>query len=534
MNSTTWIDVNDLPHSVGGFSLLFCDYLNDFQRVHHYFETDFHSLQQIPKLADRLRQHYSHRSLLVEILTEQNQKFGVGVSTLENIKHLADEKTFAVVTGQQLGILGGPLYTVYKAITAIKLSKQLSVNFPEYKFVPVFWLESEDHDFEEVNKVGILSTEHVPTKIEYLPHGKPLQKNPGPIGELRLDGYLDSFYDQLQKSLGNSEFKKPLVELLASAYKPEASFEQAFAVLMNTLFDGEGLIFISPNDKRLKTLLAPIFQKEIQEFPRVSQLIIQQSAELENRYHAQIKTKALNLFHFFKGGRYFIEPREHDFSLRGTRHFIPKDELLRIATETPELLSPNVALRPICQDTILPTVAYVAGPSEIAYFAQLKSVYQYFGITMPMIYPRASTTILEEKIERIMEKYELDILDFFGDPEKVNNRVIELASEVRVDEMFQSAIQRVNDQVNEMRFGLNYIDSTLLGALETTRSKLEFQLHALREKTMAAQKQKHEVALRQVQKASHSIFPNKNFQERELSIVHFMNKHGLEFVRWLL
>ncbi len=171
----------------------------------------------------------------------------------------------------------------------------------------------------------------------------------------------------------------------------------------------EGLVFLSANHPRLKPLLSPIFQKEISEFPQSSQLVIGQSAELEQKYHAQIKTKSINLFMFHKGGRYLIEPREPDFSLKGTRHFMGKEELLRIARETPELLSPNVVLRPMAQDTLLPTVAYVGGPSEIAYHAQLGPVYDHFGVTQPVVYPRASASFLEERVQRAMEKYGIDV-----------------------------------------------------------------------------------------------------------------------------
>ncbi|MBI4548454.1 MAG: bacillithiol biosynthesis cysteine-adding enzyme BshC [Ignavibacteriae bacterium] len=528
------INFKDLPRSTeGGFSGLFIDYLNDFRKVQQYFEIDFHSLQNFSSHVERVRAQCKHRSAVVEVLKEQNQRFGASQNTFENIDQLVNDNTVAVVTGQQVGILGGPLYTVYKIITAIKLAKQLNASYPQYKFIPVFWLEGEDHDFEEVNKVGLLNPDHQPIKVEYLVNGKRPDKNVGPVGEIILDGYIQAFFENVQKTLTNSEYKKTLLQFLQESYAQNVTLNQAFASSLNKFFESEGLVFISSNDKRLKHILSPIFQKELQEYPKISQLIIQQSAELEEQYHAQIKTKALNLFLFHKGGRYFIEPRENDFSLKGTRQYFQKEELLRIAAETPELLSPNVALRPICQDTLLPTLAYVAGPSEVAYFAQLKSVYAYFNLTMPIIYPRASATIVEEKLERILEKYQLDLIEFFGHQEKINRKVIDLISEVKIDEMFQETQRRIHDQLNELKFGLNYIDSTLLGPLESTKDKIESYLNVLKEKVVAAQQRKHEIALRQVQKVSNSIFPNKDFQERELSIIYFMNKYGLEFVKWL-
>lgn len=531
MAHSSWIPFSELPPSAGGISKLYIDYLQDYMKVQQYFEHDFRSAQSTLKHIQHLQSAHSKRDILVDVLLEQNLSFGASPSSLENIQSLRQNTTFAVVTGQQVGMLGGPLYTFYKTITAIKLAQRLAATYPEYKFVPVFWLEGEDHDFDEVKGVHILNSENVPTTIDYLIGGKPLDKNIGAVGEVVLDEHLQTLFDQLQKSLSNSDFKSPLLDLLRNAYTTGTTMNTAFARLLNTFFHAEGLVFISANNKRLKDILSPVFQKEIQEFPKVSQMIIQKSAELEEKYHAQIKTKALNLFLFHKGGRYFIEPRENDFSLKGTRHYLSKEELLRIATETPELLSPNVALRPICQDTLLPTVAYVGGPSEIAYFAQLKPVYKYFNIAMPVIYPRASATMVEEKIAKVVEKYELGLTDFFGDHQSIKHKVVEMISEVKINEMFSDASKRLTELLQEMKFGVNYIDPTLMGPLDATRERIETNLQQLKEKVVQAQERKHETALRQLDKAINNLFPNGNYQERELSLIYYLNKHGLDFLQ---
>lgn len=534
MTTTHWINLIDFPLTEGGFSRLYRDYINNFTKLERYYETDFHSLENIRKYAERMRHKYTHRQEIVEVLIEQNQQYGASEITLENIRSLSNENTFAVVTGQQVGILTGPLYTIYKAITTIQLAKVLNTTYPEYKFVPIFWLEGEDHDLTEVSKAGFINSENLITEIEYLIAGKQSQKNVGAVGEIIFDDNLNVFLNTLHKTLVHTEFKEQLFGVIRNSYKPQITFNKAFSSLMNNLFYQDGLIFISSNDKRLKHLLSPIFQKELSEFPRVSQLIIERSAELEEEYHAQIKTKALNLFYFYKGGRYFIEPRENDFSLKGTRHTISKEEMLQTANDSPELLSPNVALRPICQDTLLPTLVYVAGPSEIAYFAQLKKVYQYFNLTMPMIYPRASVTLIEEKFERILEKFQLNISDIYEDFQYIRKKVIELVSEVNIDEMFHEANQCINDQLNEMKFGINYIDSSLLGALENSRQKIDQNLLQLKEKISEGHQRKHGIALRQVEKVANHLYPSKNFQERELNILYFLNKHGMNLVQDLM
>jgi bacillithiol biosynthesis cysteine-adding enzyme BshC len=533
MNDSNWIPYTALPTSEGGFSKLFVDYVTDFSKTQRFYETDFRFPQQFPKHFQRFLENYQNREAIASIILDQNRRFGVSERGLEHARLLSEHNTFAVVTGQQVGILAGPLYTIYKTITAIKLARLLGDLYPQHKFVPIFWLEGEDHDFEEVNKVGLLNADHEPVSAEYLVKGKPVTKNLGAVGEICFDEFLEKFFEDLQRVLPNSEFKKSVLDTLSQAYKPGVSFSQGFVSLLNIFFGEDGLVFVNPNDRRIKRFLSPVFEKEIQEFPKVSQLIIQQSAELEGQYHAQIKTKALNLFYFSKGGRYLIEPRENDFSLRGTRQFITRDELLRTAVEQPELLSPNVALRPICQDTILPTLAYVAGPSEVAYFAQLKPVYAHFGKTMPIIYPRASVTLVESRTEKVLEKYQLDLIEFYGNYQRVNNKVVDMVSEVKIDEMFNDAQSRIHDVLEEMRFGLNYIDATLLGALDNTRTKMDTYLGTLKERTVAAQFRRHEIALKQVHRVANTIFPHGNFQERELNISYFLNKHGLPLIEQL-
>ena len=534
MSDLQWIPFDELQKIEGGFSTLFADYINDFQKVKRYYASDFHSMSTIAAHIEKIHGQARHRALLVEVLEEQNRAFGSSSLTHDNIRKLADENTFAIVTGQQVGILSGPLYTIYKTITAVKLARQLSENYPQYAFVPVFWLEGEDHDFEEVSKINLLNQEHHPITIEYLLKGKKTTKNFGAVGELEIDSSFNLFLDILQKTLPHSEYRDAVLDVVRKTCTPSSTFNRSFVQFVNALFGNEGLVFISSNDRRLKEVLSPIFLKEIEEFPRVSQLIIQQSAELEEHYHAQIKTKAMNLFLFHSGGRYFIEPREHDFSLRGIRQYFPKEELLRIIGQNPELISPNVALRPICQDTLLPTLAYVGGPSEIAYFAQLKPVYNHFNLTMPVIYPRASATILEERHLKIMEKYQLTLMEFFESHKSINEKVVDLISEVKLDEMFHQSSHRIADALQEMQFGLNYIDPTLMGPLAATKERIEGHLDVLRQKAMESQKQKHEVALRQVQKVMNQLTPNGGLQERELNILYFLNKHGLDFPKWLL
>ncbi|MFQ5798208.1 MAG: bacillithiol biosynthesis cysteine-adding enzyme BshC [Bacteroidota bacterium] len=531
----TWIDFREISNSVGGFSSLYCDYLYNFENVQQYYNGNFRSPNDITRILNAAKARLRDRKRLSDILRRQNHAYGCGEKTLESIALLESDTTFAVVTGQQVGILGGPIYTLYKIITAIRLCRDLADRYPTFKFIPIFWLEGEDHDFEEVNAITLISRENLPTKIQYLSDRKRLEKNIGPVGNLTFDGSLSGFFGKLEDVLVNTEFKHSLLSMLQSFYAPGASFSAAFAGLLNSFFQEFGLVYLNSNDREIKDMLVPIFQREIQNFPRIGQAVIDRSAELEEQYHAQVKPRAVNLFLFHRGGRYLIEPRdrEKDFVLKGTHHHLTTNELESISATSPELLSPNVVLRPICQDFLLPTVMYVGGPSEIAYFAQLEPVYNYYDVTMPIVYPRSSATLLEEKVEKVLEKYQLQLVEFFGELENVSRKVIDQLSEVDVNGLFTVAGKQIDSSLNQLGFALNQVDQTLTGPLENSKSRMSSLVSILKEKTVEAQKKKHELALKQVQKAASLVCPNSTLQERELNIVYFLNKYGLEFVQWL-
>jgi bacillithiol biosynthesis cysteine-adding enzyme BshC len=528
-----FIPFDILQESDNDITRLYVDYLYHFDKLKQYYATDFHDRKSWKKVIAETASRLIDRSTLVRILTEQNKDIHCGIKTLANIDLLGNENTVAIVTGQQLGLLTGPLYTLYKTITAIQLAEKLTSEYPDYNFVPVFWVEGEDHDFEEVNHAFTISPLNQIAKIEYLPGGKPLERNPGPVANIAFDEFIEHSLSTLESSLQETEFKASLIAEVRAHYKAGTTFAKAFLGLMNRYFEDSGIVFLNPMHPEFKQILKPIFQKEISSVTKISQLVIDKSAELEEHYHAQIKSKPLNLFLFHKDGRYHIEPRENDFSLKGTRRFLSKEEISSLVDQSPELFSPNVVLRPICQDTLLPTLAYVAGPSEIAYFAQLKPIYELFNVPMPIIYPRATATIIEEKSKSILEKYQIEIEQIFSGIEPILMKISEQGSEVKVDALFESISKTVHETIQEARFGIQQIDATLAGSVDSTIAKIDSYLAVLKDKTQKAQLRRQEVSVRQVQKAALVLRPNDNFQERVLNVTYFLNKYGPDFVKWL-
>jgi bacillithiol biosynthesis cysteine-adding enzyme BshC len=530
---TNGIDYREL-HSVSGtFSSLFVDYIGEFGNVQQFYGGNFRDESHWKSLLKRVSQRSLDRSSIVQILGDQNRNFHCGVRTLANIDLLLNDNTVAIVTGQQVGLFTGPLYTILKTLTTLKLVETLTQRYPDYNFVPVFWLEGEDHDFEEVNSIKTLSASNDVQEFRYELKRSSDEQNLGAVGKIEFDDTIESLFGNLDESLIQTEFKPKVLELFRTAYQKGMTFNRAFAHLMNVLLENSGLVFLDPNDKEVKQLLAPLFAKELAETPKFCKMVIDQSAELERQYHAQVKPKSLNLFFFHHGGRYLLEPRPDGYSLKGTRQHLTKEFVEQAVKTSPELFSSNVVLRPICQDWLLPTLAYVAGPAETAYFAQLKPLYDAVNIPVPIIYPRASATILEEKAGKVLERFSISLVDLFRDVEIVKQKVAGEVAELNLDEVFGGTLLSVQEALEGIAPVLQTIDPTLLGALENVSRKTTVNIEGLKERAVAAQKRQHEVSLRQIEKVANLVFPQSNFQERELNVVYFLNKYGLEFLRWL-
>jgi bacillithiol synthase len=513
-----YLDYRDLPHQTN----LFLDYLYDFEKVEKYYTGNFNSDDDQLSFLKSDKTNHIDRNYLCDVLLGQNYN---DKEIKENIELLRKPNTFAIVTGQQLSLFGGPLYTIYKIFSAIKLKDLMTEKFPDYNFVPVFWMEAEDHDFNEANKVKIIDKTNNIFTHEYNPEGHDPEANLGAVGKIMLDGNFNNFVDNILSTLPVTDYHDDLVNLI-SAYKEGSSMEYSFQAFLSEFLKGTGLIFINPNSKEIKRLLKPVFEKELSEFPKTSELVINISAELENIYHAQVKARPINLFMHHKKGRYPIEPAGEDFSLKGIRQKQTKLEMIELLNTTPEVFSPNVIMRPICQDYILPTFMYVAGPAEIAYFAQIKPVYKYFGMTMPIIYPRASATLIENKINKILTKYNLQLNELSANYEGVLRRVSDEVSSIKIDFEFNKVTNDLDNLFSNLDIITKSIDSTLLNNLQNTQNKVTHLITIYKDKLFEAQKRNNVTAIDQIEKVNTNIFPKGNLQERELGLIYFLNKYS--------
>jgi len=523
-----FINFSDIP----GNQNLFLDYIYEFENVREYYKHNFRNKDAYPSVFKSITESRKDKQLNIsgiiknQYLTLQN----ISNKTLRNIDLIDKEKTIAVVTGQQLGILGGPLYTVYKIITAIRLANQLTERYDDFKFVPVFWLEGDDHDFNEVRSINLFNNENQVLNFGYKDEINDDDAKQS-IGKINFDEALNEFFSNYEGSLRESDFKKELVSKIKECYQVGKSFKQSFKELLFWLFDEYGLVIFDPQDPHIKSLLKPIFKKEVNDFALHTQKLIQTSAKLEELYHAQVKVKPVNLFYHTDDGRYSVEPVDEVFKLRRKRKQFTKDEILTEIENFPERFSPNVLLRPICQDYLFPTGFYIGGPSEIAYFAQVTPLYDFYKIAPPIIFPRSSATILEKNVSSGLDKYDLSMNDIFLGLDELKEKVIAGLSENNIETTFVEASKEIELTFDKIKENLFAIDKTLVDSSGRYKDRIMSSILELKTKAIKAQETKHETTIRQLTRLSNLLYPLGNLQEREINFTYFYNKYGKDFIR---
>ncbi len=524
-----YIKFSDLP----GQPNLFLDFLYEFEKVERFFDPDTKNTDNLNNKFTNLLDNYSvDRVIIQDIIADQYATLNSSSTTKSNIKLLGEPNTITVTTGQQVGIFTGPLYTIYKAITTIKLAEYLKLKYDDFNFVPIFWLAGDDHDFEEVRFINILDNNNNLKRVVYN-DGKEDDVNRGSVGKLEFKQSIDDVINEIKNSLRPTEFTDEIIELLQKFYNPEETFSSSFKKMMMNFFDEYGLIVFDPTDIRVKEVLKPIFLKEIAEYEKHTDSLVSLSAELEDLYHAQVKVKPVNLFINYEGGRYLIEPGENEFRLKGKRKRFTKEELLEEIDNYPENFSPNVLLRPVCQDYIFPNAFYVGGPGEISYFAQLKPLYDFYTLPYPIVYPRSSATLLENNSKRILNKIGLDITEIFINSKNISNRVIEKLDDNNINTLFDNTLEQFTEIYQNLEEHISAIDKTLIDAINKNKQRTFQNLQNLKDKVAKAQSRRYEDSLRQIERVRNLLYPNDNFQERELNIVYYLNKYGKDFIKQL-
>jgi len=526
----------NIPYtSLPGYTDLYLDYINNFEKVSKYYQFSYTNdgfLKAIKAKEEQYNNSNINREELSEILKTQNKFYNSGDATFANIDKLKEKNTFAIVTGQQIGMLSGSLYTIFKAINAIQLAKTLSVKFPEYNFVPIFWLEADDHDFLEINNINIIDKKNDALNVKYFQKNLEKERYLTPVGRIVLDEFIKDFINNLEENISHTDFTKQLFEYIKKSYKEGIDLITAFARFINYISGDTGLIFCNPTDKEIKKMLIPVFEKEMVTTPAVCEKIIDTSAELELEYEPQVKPRAINIFYTHNDNRHLIELKEEKFSLRNTRQKFEKDELFNLLYSNTENFSANVILRPICQDYLLPTISYIGGPSEVAYFSQFKDVYKFFEIPMPVIYPRTNITLLESRIENFMDKFNIQFIDIF-DLESLSKKIIKQNSSINIDDIFSNMTDELNGIIYLAGTQLKEIDKNLYQNFQNKYDKFIENINISKPKFVEAQLKQNETANNKLKTLVTSLYPENTMQERYFNIIYFINKYGFDFIKEL-
>jgi bacillithiol synthase len=540
------MDVASLPF----FSPLVKDYIARFEssRIHEFFavapEPSHEEMRALidARLVRERTLAKDHRAAVVKCIRKTADDLGVtSLAYTKNLELLAATDTLAVVTGQQLGILGGPLYSFYKAFTAIQLAKKLSEQHAPLSFVPVFWLEGEDHDFEEIASINVLNADSQLTSVRYHPSAIPSgeeknwKKQVGPI--LLEEAALNAMFEELRVALPPTDFTNDIIALARECYASGRTLQDAFALLMAKYFAKDGLLLFDAGTPEMKALGAPLFRKEIETSPQMSERVVLQSGELEESYFAQVKPRAINLFYITDDGdRLSIiehEPTagktERTFFLKGSRKTLTYEEISNALDNEPWRFSPNVVLRPVYQDWLLPTVSYVAGPGEISYFAQFRPAYEWASIPMPLVRPRASATIIEERFERVFAKFKITAEEILLDGRGRNTALFDQIIASDLAPAFAEALEKVDAALENLRGPVQRAEPTLDGALTSLKGKMLTTLRDFEGKTLSAERKRHTTTKTQLDKLLAALLPSDELQERKLNLFYFLNKYGPDF-----
>ncbi|MGZ5438301.1 MAG: bacillithiol biosynthesis cysteine-adding enzyme BshC [Candidatus Aminicenantales bacterium] len=504
------------------------DYLYDFGKVREFYNGDFREPAAFERQTERVRSRQIARDDLAAVLSGQNESYGCGPETQGAIAKLARDEACAVVTGQQVGLFSGPLYTIYKALTAIKLADTLN-HRGLGSFVPVFWLASDDHDLAEIDHIALLDKDN---RLREIRCPTPSRESKVPVSKIPLPRDIGDCLEQLRDLTLDTEFKADILGSLSEAYQPGRSYVEAFGRWMTRLFKSRGLVFIDASHPRLKEMGREIFFREIAEGSPSTRRAVAASERLRQAgYEAQIPLHEGILNQFYaERERQAIQWKDGAYDIKGLPAMATKEDLLKLAKEKPSVFSPNVLLRPLYQDAVLPTVAYVGGPSEIAYFGQLKGVYEAFGLPMPVIYPRKNVTIVERKIDHILKKYGLSVPDLWRNAAGAIGEITKQEIPDSVGRALLLARDHLERDYAGVKAEILAFDPGLTESADRAKGKMNQQLDFLQKKVQQAARKRNDIAVQQLHKAVDNLFPNQRLQERVFNIVPYLIKYGAPFI----
>ncbi|MCK4561324.1 MAG: bacillithiol biosynthesis cysteine-adding enzyme BshC [Flavobacteriaceae bacterium] len=504
----------------GYFSKIICDYLDRKENLSEFYD-NYPDIKGFEKQIKNKRDSFSDssRNVLVSSLDNQYQDLSISDKTKVNINLLKQNNTFTVATGHQLNLYTGPLYFLYKIVSAINLAKQLSKEFTDCNFVPVYWMATEDHDFEEIQYFNFKNI-----KINWN------RESQGAVGRLTNKG-LESVFQELSKLLGKSKSATFLKELFSDAYLQHDNLTDATRYLANELFGEYGLVIIDGDDKKLKQQFTPFVKEELLQNTSFKE-VLKTIEKLEKNYKVQVNPREINLFYLDDNLRERIIFEEDIYKVNNTKIVFTKEEILIELNKYPEKFSPNVLLRPLYQEVILPNLCYIGGGGEIAYWFELKKYFEAVKVPFPILLLRNSVLLVTEKQSEKMQKLNISKEEIFNKQDVLIDSKVKSISEISID--FSSQRLYLENMFRDLEELSNKTDKSFLGAVKAQEKKQLKGIDNLEKRMLKAQKRKYNEIVSRIAVLQDELFPNQSLQERQTNFSEFYLRYGNDLIKCLI
>ncbi len=503
------------------FSDLICDYLEEHPSLNPFYKR-FPKLENFRAQILEKKNSYPLESRIVlnHVLQQQYKTMDISAATQKNIESLKEESTFTITTGHQLNLFTGPLYFLYKIISTINLTKQLKAEYPEFNFVPIYWMASEDHDFEEINYFNFKGK-----KVKWD------RASSGAVGELSTNG-LNDVFKTFSSEIGQGKNADYLRSLFEEGYVKHDNLADATRYIANKLFTKEGLVIIDANASELKRLFIPFIEKDL--FSNTSYKKVTQTCELlsELGHKIQVNPREINLFYITENLRERIVFENEVFKVNDTNISWNKTDLLAEVNEFPERFSPNVIMRPLYQEVILPNLCYIGGGGELAYWFEFKAFFEAVNVPFPILLLRNSALVKTEKHTEKQEKLGLSLQNLFLKQEALVNQQVKKLSDINID--FSSQKATLKSQFKHLYDLANQTDKSFLGAVAAQEKKQLKGLHNLEKRLLKAQKRKLSEQIKRIKVLQNDLFPGQSLQERNLNFSELYLEFGDDLISKLL
>ncbi|MCB7480802.1 bacillithiol biosynthesis cysteine-adding enzyme BshC [Christiangramia sediminis] len=507
------------------FTPLILDYLSERKELDEFY-TRFPKIENFEAQINEKKKSYDHsiRKDLVKVLNDQYSELKISDATQANIEALESGNSFTVVTGHQLNLFTGPLYFLYKIVSTINLTKRLKQMYPENDFVPVYWMATEDHDFEEINFFNLNGK-----KFKWNNADKRAEKTA--VGGLSTDG-LDEVFKLFSAEIGGGENAEYLKDLFKKGYLEHDNLTDATRYIANEIFAQYGLVVLAAGDKRLKKHFIPKLKNELTEQVSYKQTTKTLEKINELGYSIQVNPREINLFYLTNEIRERIIEKEGHYFVHETEITWSREEILQELNDHPERFSPNVMMRPLYQEVILPNLSYIGGGGELAYWLELKSLFEAENVTFPMLLLRNSALLQTAKQNDKRERLNISLQELFLKQHELINRKVRKISNIDID--FSSQKEHLVTQFQHMYELAEQTDESFIGAVKAQEVKQLKGLDNLEKRLLKAQKRKLKDEVERIAELQNDLFPNRSLQERQTNFSEFYAEYGEELIHKLM